>query len=842
MNNILSQGRVVKLASRVKLTSLFLNFILKYQKHHGPEATVKWIKAGLVSIQKELGQDRMRSMIVLGIPHNMSLLQNGLPRVIPAECRRKLRKGDVKEIRFWTGLFNIYRVLQIPGKLKLETITGPFTGDPNVLSRYLSKPFSFHPWSYLHGYEKVSFQSLAPTKVFSSRSASASNRVAQEGWLSDIYIMKHHQPHLWSHIQGYLSIVLDPKSSFAKLFNESIKMIERFSQLEGVDFVTKDKGYPYGSSNLLRLKTSVAINADFDEGMGLSQFAIKEEAAGKIRLFALLDSVTQTVLAPLHEVLFSLLRIIPNDGTFDQDESIRRSQLKAKSAGCAYSFDLTAATDRLPAALTANIIGTIVSKDISKEWLAIMTDRNFFFNDKVSQKLGVSIGPYRYAVGQPMGGLSSWAGLAITHHWLVQMASHKAYPTKHGWEINYEILGDDLVIFDRNIADQYLIIMNDLGCEINLNKSIVSHSRPVFEFAKRLCWGDAIVSGISLNQVLAGNSIGARVNNVLAFAKSGLITSLSLLAVTLSKYLFKGKTPSSHLIFTSKDSNRKDRVISLGILATLGSLCNNNIMSLEALMTILQDPKGSKELIGNSTAVPIQASMKLILQVLSGLSQGQVVSADCSQYFSQWKKRESIYKGFHIDFYKFMILSLIDRGTIFAQSFVERMRENCLTLVGSLHYLSDDHGKFFEPVEFEHLHPFIQGMYDELASDDFGYKVFNVHPYADPLEDILKELYSMKDQKSFEEYQQEVDAIEEIYGVLPDDLKPVMKEITLSKVLRIQDELEQLIFKVNPPLVSKPGKFIMESASAIVLAKKAKRMKSNEVKTLIKLGVLTSRS
>lgn len=86
------------------------------------------------------------------------------------------------------------------------------------------------------------------------------------------------------------------------------------------------------------------------------QLSLKEEAAGKLRVFAIFDSVTQSVLAPLHDSLFSLLRLIPNDGTFDQTASIYRSRDKAKRYGCAYSFDLSAATDRLPATLTAAIL------------------------------------------------------------------------------------------------------------------------------------------------------------------------------------------------------------------------------------------------------------------------------------------------------------------------------------------------------------------------------------------------------------------------------------------------------------------------------------------------------
>lgn len=35
-------------------------------------------------------------------------------------------------------------------------------------------------------------------------------------------------------------------------------------------------------------------------------------------MFAMVDWVTQVVMAPLHKALFSLLKKIPSDGTFDQ--------------------------------------------------------------------------------------------------------------------------------------------------------------------------------------------------------------------------------------------------------------------------------------------------------------------------------------------------------------------------------------------------------------------------------------------------------------------------------------------------------------------------------------------
>jgi len=111
-----------------------------------------------------------------------------------------------------------------------------------------------------------------------------------------------------------------------------------------------------------RIKETPGVDFNIKSGVtggGLSQFAFKMEAAGKVRVFALLDTMTQSILKPLHDALFDLLRSLPNDGTFDQDASVKRSAEKLQKYGIAYSFDLSAATDRLPAKLTASILEKI---------------------------------------------------------------------------------------------------------------------------------------------------------------------------------------------------------------------------------------------------------------------------------------------------------------------------------------------------------------------------------------------------------------------------------------------------------------------------------------------------
>jgi hypothetical protein len=60
------------------------------------------------------------------------------------------------------------------------------------------------------------------------------------------------------------------------------------------------------------------------------------------------------------------------------------------------------------------------------------------------------------------------------------------------------VLGDDIVIFDKQVADRYLTIMEgQLDVKCNQSKSLIAPSRAVIEFAKRVSIGKAEVSAFS---------------------------------------------------------------------------------------------------------------------------------------------------------------------------------------------------------------------------------------------------------------------------------------------------------------------------------------------------------
>jgi hypothetical protein len=129
----------------------------------------------------------------------------------------------------------------------------------------------------------------------------------------------------------------------------------------------------------------------------LGALALKNEAAGKVRVFAIVDAWTQSLLKPLHNLLFEILKNIPQDGTFDQYAPLRL--LVSKKLPYLGSFDLSAATDRLPIDLQVDILSSLFNRELAENWKNLLIGRKYYLS-KTKES-------YTYSVGQPMGALSS---------------------------------------------------------------------------------------------------------------------------------------------------------------------------------------------------------------------------------------------------------------------------------------------------------------------------------------------------------------------------------------------------------------------------------------------------
>jgi len=201
-------------------------------------------------------------------------------------------------------------------------------------------------------------------------------------------------------------------------------------------------------------------------------------------------------MRPLHLFIFSLLRKIRQDATFDQGRGVKYANRLSQRGLKAHCYDLSAATDRLPVLLQAMLVNNLVP-GAGQLWAQILIDRAYAV-PVAARRRGFHVADsVNYAVGQPMGALSSWAMLALTHHFIVQLAAYNA--GHRAWFRLYVVLGDDIVIFDDDVASHYCILMADLGVGIGFAKSLVS--KDSFEFAKRYYRRGEDLSPLSFREV-----------------------------------------------------------------------------------------------------------------------------------------------------------------------------------------------------------------------------------------------------------------------------------------------------------------------------------------------------
>jgi len=148
-----------------------------------------------------------------------------------------------------------------------------------------------------------------------------------------------------------------------------------------------------------------------------------------------------------------------------------------------------------------------------------------------------------------MGAYSSWALLALTHHFIVQVAAWESGVIPHHWWFyDYAVLGDDIVIANPKVAKRYIEIIHLLGVECGLHKSLLSPQGTALEFAKRTWYKGHDVSPISVKELV---SALYSFPNLIAFGHKYQLSIATLLKVAGFGYKVLGglNKPLSSLNF-----------------------------------------------------------------------------------------------------------------------------------------------------------------------------------------------------------------------------------------------------------------------------------------------------
>lgn len=503
-------------SSWVKVTVFLLKHFYTIAKKQGLPGLVKYLKVCSVCLQQSVAGHYTKDLTSIG--PRVGRTKSGLPVCIPVLHRRRIKAKDILVIRFYLTIFSLYRDINYIGKIKLSTITSPFSGSNAIFSylerfiprftKLFAKPTNNKPYkmtivpkgrlnprqdlgsfrdsvhtpdalakllgewesrcsdALVGGFEPFPIQKSSPQVNSLKSELSSKPEVVLR---SLIVLMKHLQ------VGTALMTILDRvdySRAFARFW---FRFSKSFHNSGG------EKSLPNGW-----------LKKDF-----IGKLGFKQEAAGKVRVFAMVDPITQWALAPLHSHIFQILRKHVMDGTFDQLRPLSR----AWGNKTLHSLDLSAATDRLPIRLQRALISDLLlDPEFAQAWETLLVGREY----QVPKNKDTDVTSVTYSVGQPMGALSSWAMLAYTHHFIVQCAAWRVnMSSKSRLYKGYAVLGDDLVIFNSTVAKSYLHIMKELGVECNLSKSVISPKGIGLEFAKKTFLESHDVSPTPLKELYA---------------------------------------------------------------------------------------------------------------------------------------------------------------------------------------------------------------------------------------------------------------------------------------------------------------------------------------------------
>jgi hypothetical protein len=370
--------------------------------------------------------------------------RDGFP-VALRSFKKPLREGSAVERRLTLGFVRTFESITCKPEVNLKTIISPSTGEgwyrDNLHSRFarfckLSKFSKFTKKRFSDILEKTNIEGL----IFNTKKGPYGG-AACGSLTKQLDLMKE---------RSLLPLLKQWANAFNRTDYDSI-----------MEMMESNNG------DIVECKSS---------HRSLGKLAFLQAPGCKTRVVAIVNYWLQDAMFPLHKILYGILKCLKADGTFDQDGQAERVRLATLETPV-WSFDLTAATDRLPLCIQETVMASL-SEEVGNLWSKTMRLLDFYCEETNSV--------VKYAVGQPMGAYSSWASLAISHHFIIQYCAWSL--NRKGRFNDYAVLGDDVAIWDKEVAIEYQKLLAGLDVSISTLKSFVPEIKGnvVAEFAKRI--------------------------------------------------------------------------------------------------------------------------------------------------------------------------------------------------------------------------------------------------------------------------------------------------------------------------------------------------------------------
>lgn len=469
----------------------WLNQIQKWERDSGPIWTI-----GHVKMLKLIYTRYISGEPLTVVPARIGLLSSGLPRGSGNPAIKYLNtlilEGGNINYQFVLTLLSVSRVMAGTKDPDLSTIEQPSTANADVVDSIAS----FIP-TFLK-YNKIGKLDLSWDKgaIRWSNKAGPQGRATLMSW-RDASVLPYDL------IQSIKCINEDLYNYIATLLERrsADKVVKAHKHLKG-DF--KQSRYTYEGVNHANGKTRTYIYAQEE---ALAQFyneipdtgtirklSVVNDPEAKARIIAILDFWSQEALHIIHKAEFKILKSIQMDRTFTQDPVISNIMPGNKY----HSIDLTAATDRFPLSLQEKLMAHLTDDDKAKAWSHILVGNSFEVPwIQEMTPTGIRNKSVSYAAGQPMGAYSSWGTFALTHHLVVQYAAHcVGYDIRDKIFDEYILLGDDIVIYNDEVAHKYKELMDGLGVGLSPHKTHTSST--TYEFAKRWFHNNKEITGIQV--------------------------------------------------------------------------------------------------------------------------------------------------------------------------------------------------------------------------------------------------------------------------------------------------------------------------------------------------------
>lgn len=247
---------------------------------------------------------------------------------------------------------------------------------------------------------------------------------------------------------------------------------------------------------------------------------IQQEAL-KARWVANPNRISQSMMGPLGDHWYNILRSLPTDCTFNQEEGMSWVQDQLQHGVCLAGTDLSSATDLLDRQMCLEIITrTFLGRDWNNQsdW-TLPVEKSY--RNAVDHFMQISAMEWTYPEGgtvswdrgQPLGAYPSFAMLALTNNALGRQACREA-----GIPLDsFRVLGDDFII-DARAVDKYCSLVESFGGSINHSKTLTSDR--CAEFAGRVITPQRVMNKTTKFKEMSDNSFMSLMSGLGDQAKS----------------------------------------------------------------------------------------------------------------------------------------------------------------------------------------------------------------------------------------------------------------------------------------------------------------------------------